>query len=145
MTAPLPDAVGVASRLRDMSSWAVWVRESDKAGSLLDEAATLIQSQAARIAELEDQNRDLKAIPWPRAYIMSRRSEWDRLLRETYGYIHTCRGKCGSDMSGRDHALTALKEARSLLSEEGRGDYAASGSVPSRGSDAPAAPGEVGP
>lgn len=70
---------------------------------------------SALVAELEAENKTLKAIPWPREYVMTRHAEWDRLLRETHGYIHTCRGKCGSDMSGRDHALNALLEARALL------------------------------
>lgn len=80
----------------------------------------LSDRQALRVANdeierLKSENRDLRAIPWPRAYVMDRASEWDRLLRETYGYIHTCRGSCGSDMSGRDHALAALSEARKML------------------------------
>lgn len=68
----------------------------------------------AKVAELEAERKILKAY-WPREYVLDRGAEWVRLLRETEGYLQSCRGKCGSDISGREHAIKALKEARSLL------------------------------
>lgn len=57
MTAPLPDAVGVVERLTKAASQAGMLLSDPPKPSpsmaLFNEAATLIQSQAARIAELE--------------------------------------------------------------------------------------------
>lgn len=110
-----------------LSAFTFLSRQSDPAGddgSISAQGAEIPTEQVAEITSLREQierlkaeNKDLKAIPWPRAYVMERASEWDRLLRETHGYIHTCRGRCGSDTSGRDHALAALAEARKMLAD----------------------------
>lgn len=78
-----------------------------------------------QVERLQAENRDLRSIPWPRAYVLERASEWTRLLREVNGYLKTCRGSCESDMSGRDHAVAAsnkliemLSDARSVLTTQ---------------------------
>ncbi len=78
---------------------------------------TAYEAQAAELERLRTENNDLRAIPWPRAYVLERASEWTRLLREVHGYIKTCRGSCGSDMSGRDHAIAAADTLIAMLSE----------------------------
>lgn len=107
-----------------------WYRNPDG-----PEAATLIQSQAARIAELEG--------------VMAREaamfSRWIALVDDEPNLKD---GFAQSLLHGIRRGVTQAQQARSLLSEgEGTpcGDYAASGSVPTSGSDTPAAPGEVGP
>lgn len=71
----------------------------------------------AEIARLTAANNDLRAIPWPRAYVLERASEWRRLLREVNGYLKTCRGSCGSDMAGRDHAISASDALIAMLAD----------------------------
>jgi len=71
----------------------------------------------AEVVRLTAANNDLRSIPWPRAYVLERASEWKRLLREINGYLKTCRGSCGSDMAGRDHAIAASDTLITLLSE----------------------------
>jgi hypothetical protein len=44
----------------------------------------------------------------PRPYDLSNPAEMIRLYREVSGYMQTCAG-CGTDISGRRHALDALK------------------------------------
>jgi hypothetical protein len=80
---------------------------------LLSERAELL----ATVERMRDENRVLRATPWPREYVLERASEWARLLREVNGYIKTCRGSCGSDMAGRDHAIDASDKLIAMLSE----------------------------
>jgi len=69
----------------------------------------------AEVSRLTAENRDLRSLPWPRAYVLERASEWKRLLREVNGYLKTCRGSCGSDIEGRDHAIAASDALIAML------------------------------
>ena len=80
---------------------------------LLDERAELLTT----VERMREDNRVLRAIPWPREYVLERASEWTRLLREVNGYIKTCRGSCGSDIAGRNHAIAASDKLIVMLSE----------------------------
>jgi len=80
-------------------------------------AAERLAVAEAEIARLTAANNDLRSIPWPRAYVLERASEWKRLLREVNGYLKTCRGSCGSDMAGRDHAIAASDALIAMLAE----------------------------
>ena len=80
---------------------------------LLSERAELL----ATVERMRVANRVLRATPWPREYVLERAYEWARLLREVNGYIKTCRGSCGSDMAGRDHAIDASDKLIAMLSE----------------------------
>lgn len=48
----------------------------------------------------------------PRPYDLSDQTELARLLRETLGYAHTSlHGKDGTDLTGREYAYFALRDA----------------------------------
>lgn len=93
-------------------------------------ADTADQDLRDEIARLTAENRDLRAIPWPREYVLSRASEWARLVREVGGYLQTCRGSCGSDTEGRDHAIAALNQIDALLKAPPSADANSIGSGP---------------
>ena len=80
------------------------------------------QEQRRALEELRAENSTLRAIR-PRAYELDRPAEVLRLFRETSGYLKTCQGKCGSDIAGRKHAMTALDAAaadlRAALNQKG--------------------------
>jgi len=80
------------------------------------------QEQRRALKELRAENSTLRAIR-PRAYELDRPAEVLRLFRETSGYLKTCQGKCGSDIAGRKHAMTALDAAaadlRAALNQKG--------------------------
>ena len=86
---------------------------NDDVQLLLSERAELL----ATVERMRVANRVLRATPWPREYVLERAYEWARLLREVNGYIKTCRGSCGSDMAGRDHAIDASDKLIAMLSE----------------------------
>ena len=67
-----------------------------------------------KVAGLEEEIVLLRARS-PRKYIMARKSEWVRLFREVYGYLHTCQSKHGTDWAGRNHAMNALLEALKFM------------------------------
>lgn len=69
------------------------------------------------IAALKEE-LDLLRARSPRAYIMTRKHEWLRMLREAIGYMHTCRRQHhGTDWSGRAHLIDALEAAMKELGE----------------------------
>ena len=67
------------------------------------------------------EERDLLRARIPRAYIMTRKSEWLRMFREVRGFLNACRAEHhGTDFSGRMHAINALDAAVEFLNGEER-------------------------
>lgn len=92
-------------------------KQLDPDGIMVGVSRQALDETLAMVGKLTAENRDLRAIPWPRAYILDRASEWTRLLREVGGYLKTCRGSCGSDIAGRDHAIAAADAIIAMLAE----------------------------
>lgn len=69
----------------------------------------------ARLAKAADDKdaatrADRIARGWPVPYLLDDPAEHLRLLREVYGYLHTCRkNHHGTDFEGRQFAMDALK------------------------------------
>jgi hypothetical protein len=120
-----PDIAGLCKRLDILHEWQSSPRDRETialAKTTLERQAaerglakTTLERQAAENKRLRGENHDLRSIPWPRAYVLERASEWKRLLREIGGYVKTCRGSCGSDTAGRDHAIAATAEAVAMI------------------------------
>lgn len=106
-----PDIAGLCKRLDILHEW----QSSPRDRETIALAKTTLERQAAENKRLRGENHDLRSIPWPRAYVLERASEWKRLLREIGGYVKTCRGSCGSDTAGRDHAIAATAEAVAMI------------------------------
>jgi hypothetical protein len=110
-----PDIAGLCKDLLRFSRNTCGMETNNRVNPDGPKAADTIERQAAEIERLRGENHDLRSIPWPRAYVLERASEWKRLLREIGGYVKTCRGSCGSDMAGRDHAIAATAEAVAMI------------------------------
>ncbi len=106
-----PDIAGLCKRLDILHEW----QSSPRDRETITLSKATLERQAAEIERLRGENHDLRSIPWPRAYVLERASEWKRLLREIGGYVKTCRGSCGSDTAGRDHAIAATAEAVAMI------------------------------
>lgn len=113
----------LVARLKSMGDWAIWIRESKKAGDLLDEAAARIQSDAA-IIEGHDEAFDgiVRAKIEVERRLEEMRANHDAALR-LYSQWRSRAEKAEADVAtlreGIDHM--ARSQARSLIqSDEGR-------------------------
>lgn len=83
----------------------------------VEKCCALLNSQETKISALTEEI-DLLRARTPRAYIMTRKSEWLRMFREAIGYLHACRRQHhGTDLSGRQHLSGALEAAMKELGE----------------------------
>lgn len=80
-----------------------------------EEAVREIERLNARIGRL-------CVVPHSKPYDPKHPDDLQRLVREVGGYMETCRGSCGSDTKGRDHAIECLDAiASALLSSQKEG------------------------
>ena len=76
-----------------------------------------MREAAMRLEEM-DEELDLLRARAPRAYILTRATEWRRMFGEAIGFLHTCRRQHhGTDLSGRRHLIDALEQAMKELGE----------------------------
>lgn len=81
------------------------------------DAAEVIQ-KLAQMVVARNEDIDLLRARAPRAYILTRKSEWLRMFREAASYLHVCRRQHhGTDWDGRRHLIAALEVALKELGE----------------------------
>lgn len=159
-TSPTSNAVALVERLNAREKLIEFpsgrVFDGDPINPDGPEAADVIQSQAARIAELEGERQE--EIAWTVMLLdLEEDGDWpDGHVNMAMGYSTqphsgdctkqpwTCM-RCRADRAYAIADRVIARQARSLLSGEVLGDYAQGRSVPSVSDDRPATNGRVGP
>jgi hypothetical protein len=108
----------MSARQRQIEQELVHLANSLQDGSDTPTPHFITLTAAVDLLRAKDEEIDLLRARSPRAYIMTRKSEWLRMFREAIGYLHACRRQHhGTDREGRNHLVSALEEAMRELGE----------------------------